>query len=131
MLRSTVLHLRKLEPVRFKMVLQLNHDELMVMLKQCQISEQLRVLEALEFDEEVPEAYINGKRIVLHYRFVVDTPANIIPNLHEQRHRQRKVLNCMLTGWDESGSLRENDDVTEIVAVYYGQFCSYVRVSGS
>ena len=74
--RSTVLQLRELEPVGFNTVLQLNREELMDMLTQCQISEHINVLEALEFDEEVKEAYINGKRIVLHHSFVVDTPAD-------------------------------------------------------
>ena len=42
--RSTVLHLREQEPVRFKTVLQLNREELMDMLKQCQISEHIKTL---------------------------------------------------------------------------------------
>ena len=88
------------------------------MFKQCQISEQPNVLEALEFDEEVQEVYINRKRILLHHSFVVDTQAGIIPKLHEQRRCNRKVFNSMLTGWDDSGLLLEKDDVTEIVGVY-------------
>ena len=83
-MRSTVLHLKELEPVRFNTVLQLTSVELVNMLKQCQISEQLNVLKALEFYEEVREVCINGKRIVCYtIALWLTQPLNIIPGLHE------------------------------------------------